>query len=168
MSLSSRCDLRISKIKHLGWSLLRKQITNGIRVKHQRWRHFAKAVNGWSPGQSFKLVLFEEIINVLNPCQTSRMKLFAKVANGWSLCQISQLELFGKIFNRLSPCQTSKMELVQKQLSDEVRVKHPNRIKPFVKIVNSNISNGAFHKNWWNSCQTSKMEVLRKYLTDGI
>ena len=131
MNLLSRLDLRNSKIKHVIWSLLRKQITD-----------FEKVVNGWSASETSKLEPFGEIINKLNscqtsmmehftntvigwnPCWTSRMKLFVKVVNGWSLRQISRLELFGKIFNQSNPCQTSKMDLLQKQLSDEVRVKY--------------------------------------------
>ena len=56
-----------------------------------------------------------------------------------NLCQITQLEPSEKIFGRLNPCQTSKMELVQKQLLDEVCVKHLSRMEPFAKIVTSNI-----------------------------
>ena len=56
-----------------------------------------------------------------------------------NLCQITQLELSEKIFGRLNPCQTSKMELVQKQLLNEVCVKHLSRMEPFAKIVTSNI-----------------------------
>ena len=163
------------KIKHLIWSLLRKQITD-----------FAKAVNGWSPSQTSKIEPSAEIINGLNPCQTSmtehfrntvnewnpcrtsRMKLFAKVVNGWSLCQISQLELFGKIFNQSNPCQGSKMELLQKQLSDEVCIKHLSWMEPFVKIVTQTSKIELFAKICKILVKHLTWRFLRKYLTDGI
>ena len=61
-----------------------------------------------------------------------------------------------------------RWSILQKQLLDEVRLKQLSWMKPFAKIVNSNILEGAFAKIGEIRVKHLRWKFVQKGITDGI